>query len=240
MVEVVCYHAEAVKIAIDAGANRIELCSAPMEGGLTPSPGLVIAAKKICGAIPIHAMLRCREGNFVYTESEKELMLYDLKWLASSGVAGIVCGALKENHDLDIDFLANIKINAQDLHLVFHRAIDVCANPTKALEILIELGYSTILTSGTAAKAMDGMDAIQQLNHQAKGRIEIMAGSGVNADNIREIKNRTGIKQIHLSAINGKNLEGFQDGLYAFLRNSPFIPDAEELKRCIALFNGNE
>jgi|694.fasta_scaffold80250_5 copper homeostasis protein len=237
MVEVVCYHAEAVKIAIEAEANRIELCSAPMEGGLTPSPGLVIAAKKICGAIPIHAMLRCREGNFVYTDAEKELMLYDLKWLASSGVAGIVCGALKENHDLDIDFLANIKINAQDLNLVFHRAIDVCTNPAKALEILIELGYSTILTSGSATKAMDGIETILQLNQQAKGRIEIMAGAGVNAKNIQEIKSKTGIQQIHLSAINPKMLEGFQEGIQSFERASPYLPDPAELKKCIALFN---
>jgi copper homeostasis protein len=236
MLEVVCYNIEAIKIAIEAGAQRIELCSAPLEGGLTPSPGFVIAAKEICGNVPIHAMLRCREGNFVYDTREKELMLYDLKWLASSGVSGIVCGALDNKNNLDVDFLASIKINSNNLNLVFHRAIDVCNDASNGLETLVELGFYGILTSGSNIKAIDGIQNIKKLYEQAKGRIHIMAGSGINAANILEIKNKTGIQQIHLSAINNQSTKGFNDGINSFERPSPYLPVAEELKKCVALF----
>lgn len=236
MLEVVCYNLDAVKIAVDCGADRIELCSAPLEGGLTPSPGFVEAALKVCKEIPVHAMLRCREGNFIYNEAEKKIMLHDLEWLSKSRIRGIVCGALNPQGKLDVEFLSQIKSLSGKLNLVFHRAIDVCSNPLEALKQLMVLNFYGILTSGGAAKAADGTKLIQDLKNHSENKINIMAGSGINAENIKQILVETGVRQIHLSAINSSNTKGFNEGINSFHQQSPYHPDADELIKCIKIF----
>lgn len=237
MVEVVCYNIDAVKIAVACGVDRIELCTAPLEGGLTPNPGLVEAALKVCGDLPVHAMLRCREGNFIYCSDEKNIMLSDLQWLSKSGVKGIVCGALLEYGNLDIEFLEQIKMEAGKLNLVFHRAIDVCINPIEAMMELIQLNFHGILTSGGAAKAREGWSNIFQLQSKSSGRINIMAGSGIRPNNLEEILVATRVKQIHLSGIPAVRTEDIKDGFKSFSIHSPFTPSVNDLSECVKIMN---
>jgi copper homeostasis protein len=236
MIEVVCYSIEAVKIAVDCDVDRIELCSAPLEGGLTPSPGLVEQSLKICRHIPVHAMLRCREGNFVYTTLEKELMLNDMQWLSQSGVAGIVCGALLADTNLDDTFLTQIKQQSNNLNLVFHRAIDVCQEPIKAIEWLMKNGFHGVLSSGGSISAEQGMDELKELQLKCDNNFHLLAGGGIRSGNIKKILEKTGVKHIHLSAINSENIADFNLGINSFSLASPYVPNREELKKCMEIF----
>lgn len=182
------------------GAQRIELCSALDLGGLTPSYGLTqqfLALKHI----EIHCMIRHRDGGFIYNDMDKEIMLRDIHTFGQLGVQGIVVGAITVDGHLDIDFINTCVKEAHKhaMQCTFHRAFDMVKTPLEALQQLIDIGVDRILTSGQKAKAIDGLDLIQQLTQMANGRIEIMAGSGVNADNARAIAD-TGVDALHFTA----------------------------------------
>lgn len=197
-VEVCAYSLESCLAADRAGADRVELCASPHDGGCTPSMGLVksvLASTKI----EVHAMLRPRGGDFCYDTFEKQNLLADAQELVLAGVHGLVVGALLPNGDLDVEFLKALRAQVGDLSLTFHRAIDVSREPDKLLEQLISLGFRRILTSGFRDKAIDGIDHIAQLVIQADGRIEIMAGSGVNPQNCIHFLD-IGVDAVHTSA----------------------------------------
>ena len=181
-----------------AGADRVELCSSPLDGGCTPSTGLVKSVLETTH-IEIHAMLRSRGGDFCYDDFEKKNLIFDARELKESGVHGLVVGALLPNGDLDMEFIEEIRKEVGDLSLTFHRAIDVSRNPNQVLEQLISLGFRRILTSGLRDKAIDGIDNIAELVIQADGRIEIMAGSGVNPQNCLHFLD-IGVDAVHTSA----------------------------------------
>lgn len=194
---------DSVKGAITAGeygAKRVELCAALNEGGLTPSLGMIQACVKATKS-EVFVMIRPSSGGFVYTEEEIRLMEQDIKAVGNVGAAGVVFGVLDENHKINIQhnmFLMEAAIQS-NLKTTFHRAIDVSDNPLKAIEHIINIGFDRILTSGAKANAADGIQLIQELNRKAKGQLEIMAGSGVNANNVSNFQ-AIGLNAIHFTA----------------------------------------
>lgn len=202
-VEVCAYSLFSCLAADRAGADRVELCASPYEGGTTPSTGLV---KRVLAdtTIEVHAMLRPRGGDFCYDVTEKQTILAEASDLVAAGVHGLVVGALLPNGDLDIDFLKEVKRVASGVELTCHRAIDVARNPLEVMENLIHLGFARILSSGQKDKAMDGIEALAEMVERADGRIQIMAGSGVNPQNCTFFK-QIGVNAIHLSARTVRN-----------------------------------
>jgi copper homeostasis protein len=202
-VEVCAYSLFSCLAADRAGAQRVELCSSPWEGGTTPSAGLVEQALNMT-TLEIHAMVRPRGGDFVYDDSEKQTMLAEARSLIAQGVHGIVVGALKSNGDLDVEFMQEFREIAGERELTCHRAIDVSRDPIQLMEELIALGFNRILTSGGKNKALDGIENLAELVAASKGRIQIMAGSGVNPINCLEFV-QIGVDAIHLSARTTRN-----------------------------------
>ena len=197
-VEVCAYSLFSCLAADHAGAQRVELCASPWEGGTTPSAGLVEQALKST-SLEIHAMVRPRGGDFVYDETEKLTMLSEARSLVVQGVHGLVVGALKPDGDLDVEFMREFNEIAAGRELTCHRAIDVSRDPVRVMEDLIQLGFNRILTSGCKDRALDGIENIAELVAASKGRIQIMAGSGVNPINCLDFV-QIGVDAIHLSA----------------------------------------
>jgi copper homeostasis protein len=181
-----------------AGAQRIELCSALDVGGLTPSLGLVRTAAQNL-KIPVHVLIRPREGDFFYSETELEIMLADIRLCREAGAAGVVGGALTQAGKLDLPKMRAMKNAAEGLETTCHRAFDFVPDPQEALENLIEIGFARVLSSGQAATAFDGRVLLKELVAQSRGRIAVMAGGGVTAQNIRELAGFTGAQNFHFS-----------------------------------------
>lgn len=182
--------------AEQGGASRIELCAALSEGGTTPSYGTVATALRHCH-LPIIPIIRPRSGDFLYTETEIDVMLEDIRLLRRLGVAGFSLGALTPDGDLDEKLCRRLIREAEGLPVTLHRAFDRTASLEASLELAVELGFACILTSGGTPSAVDSLDRIRRLVEQADGRICIMAGSGITADNARHIVQSTGVSAIH-------------------------------------------
>lgn len=195
-VEVCTTSLQSARAAIAGGADRLELCSNLNSGGLTPSAALI--EKAIETGIPVNVLVRPRSGNFVYSESEIEIICHEIELLKKAGAAGIVCGFLLPNGDIDEQLCTRIRKLASPMSFTFHRAFDVCKNPEKSLEKIINAGCDRLLTSGQKNKAIDGIELISALIQQAKNRIIIMPGSGVNPNNVLQFVN-CGAKEVHLS-----------------------------------------
>lgn len=186
--------------AIAAGADRLELCTGLSTGGLTPSMGLVQAVVSAAGPGRVHVLVRPREGGFVYTAAEVDVMVRDVAALAATpGVAGVVIGALVHGGTLDMDATARMIEAAGELEVTFHRAIDVCPDPLALLDGLLELGVARVLTSGCAARSIDGLDTIAALAARAGDRLQIQAGGGVRTQDIPALLD-AGAAAVHLSA----------------------------------------
>ena len=153
ILEVCCGDIQSIYAAKTGGAHRIELCSALSEGGVTPSAGLIREA--VSSGIPaVHILIRPRGGDFLYSEDEIRLMETDIRCAVSSGVDGVVIGALTSDGDIDMTTCRRLIETAGDCSVTFHRAFDLCRNPQKALEDIISLGCDRILTSGLARSAV--------------------------------------------------------------------------------------
>lgn len=198
-VEAVCQSVEEAEAAAAAGAGRIELVAALSTGGLTPSVGVLAEIKARLPALPVMAMVRPRPGGFVYSGSEKAVMLRDGDALIAAGADGLVFGALTTDAALDAGFLGALVAQcAEGRAAVCHRAFDLTSDPFTALDTLIALGFRRVLTSGQAPTALGGADLLRALRERAAGRIEVLAGGGVRASNVRELIARTGCDQVHL------------------------------------------
>lgn len=185
--------------ATTAGAHRLELCSNLEQGGLTPSSGLlesVLAAVRV----PVFAMVRPRAGDFLYDDGEFDVMLRDVRHLRAAGAAGIVAGVLTADGQVDAVRLQELVAAAQPLPFTFHRAFDLVADPAAALEVLVAAGVARVLTSGQAASAVEGAEAIAATVVAAGARLVVMAGAGMQPDNVRALAARTGVREVHLSA----------------------------------------
>lgn len=195
LLEVCCGDIDSVVAAKAGGADRIELCCALGEGGLTPSYGMLTMA--LDKDIPVNILVRPRRGDFCYSDIEVESMVGDICMAGLSGVDGIVVGALTPEGDIDIAAMEKLLDEAGGLDVTFHRAFDMCRDPESALEALIKLGCHNVLTSGFKPNALDGIENLRQLVIQADGRINIIAGCGVTPRNAEEIISRTGVCSIH-------------------------------------------
>jgi len=187
---------EGARTAAENGADRIELCAALSEGGLTPSVGLMSAAAKL--PVPVYAMIRPRGGGFRYSDADKDLMLRDIQVAEQAGLAGIVIGAVTFEHELDRSFLS-AALAASALPAALHRAFDTLKDFSKGIADAIDLGFERILTSGQAETADQGLEVLAAAVKQAAGRISIMAGSGVTAANAAGILKHTAVPELHAS-----------------------------------------
>jgi copper homeostasis protein len=199
IIEIAVFSLESAIAAFNAGANRIELCSAPAEGGLTPSAATMRLARKYV-KIPIHVMIRPREGDFCYSAKEFEAMLLDIAAAKMVGMEGIVAGILNPDGSVDEKRTAILVDAATPMNVTFHRAFDMTKDQDEALEAIIYAGCARILTSGGQQSAPQGIEKLADLVKKAGDRISIMPGSGVKLDNIKHIAEITGTKEIHLSA----------------------------------------
>lgn len=189
---------ESAMTAFNGGANRIELCSALTEGGLTPTPGLLIQIQNNNPEkIPVFCLLRCRAGNFIYSHEEIEIMKEDARILRKHGADGFVFGALLENGDVDMKNCREIIKSCFNLPITFHRAFDFCRRPTIEVEVIIDLGFSRILTSGKQKTAQLGAKLIKKLVEQVGTRVIIMPGGGINLDNLKFIMENTEALEFH-------------------------------------------
>ena len=197
-IEVCVDNIESLITAQQAGADRIELCSALSLGGITPNAGFVQKALDLSN-VPVYAMIRPRAGDFVFSTAEIDIMISDIKFFKLLGIDGVVIGALTANGDIDEVALSRLMCAARDIGVTFHRAFDLCRNPQQALETLINAGCERVLTSGQQASAEQGKALIQELVKQADKRINIMPGAGINAGNAAMLVDDTAVIELHLS-----------------------------------------
>ena len=185
--------------AVDGGADRIELCSALEIGGLSPSPGLLRAASN--SPVPVVAMIRPRGGDFRFDEAETQLMLDEIDLVAAAGLQGVVLGASLADGRLDRHTLERLLRRAagHGLRSTLHRAIDLCPDLGQATRLAIDLGFERILTSGGARSAPAGLDGLRRCFDAAAGRIAIMPGAGIDADNVDLLRARLPVTDIHAS-----------------------------------------
>jgi copper homeostasis protein len=194
------------------GAQRLELCANLAEGGTTPSYGMAALIAAECG-LPLCAMLRPRAGHFYYTSHEFIAMQRDLEAMARAGAKGIVFGCLTADGDLQVEQTTMLVNQARTcgLAVTFHRAIDVCAKPLEAIDLLANLGVDNLLSSGQAKTAEAGLEGLRRMVQASAGRMSIMAGSGVHSGNAAVLKS-TGIDALHCTArmrLDGPDSFGF-------------------------------
>jgi len=197
ILEVCVDDAAGLDAAVQGGADRIELCSNLDIGGVTPSAGLMAEAAQL--AIPVIALIRPRGGGFSYSAAEERVMLRDIEQAARLGLAGVAIGALTADRLLDLPMLRRLASQAQGLQLTLHRAFDLVPDPATALEEAVSLGFHRILTSGGALKAPDGAARLASLVKQSQGRVRILAGSGITAENVQRLLSSTGVHEVHAS-----------------------------------------
>ena len=200
IIEICCGSYEDAYNSYKGGATRIELNSALHLGGLTPSLATLQLTKKNTD-LKVICMVRPRGAGFHYTEKEFEVMKADAQILMENGSDGLAFGCLDENGNIDVEQTKHIIdiIKSHHGEAVFHRAFDCVKDPYQAMETLIDLGVNRVLTSGLESKAMEGIKLIKELQEKYGDKIEILAGSGMNASNAKEMMEETGIYQVHSS-----------------------------------------
>jgi copper homeostasis protein len=185
ILEVCVADPQSLAAAIAGGADRIELCSALELGGLTPLPGLMALAAQ--SGVPTYALVRPRSGDFVFDDHDTDAMLRDIDAIRAAGLAGVVIGASRPNGELDLPLLERLIAHAAGLGTTLHRAIDLVPDFAEATEAAITLRVERTLTSGGATTALDGRDTIAFMHATARGRLAIMAGSGLTPDNVAQL-----------------------------------------------------
>lgn len=198
-IEICANSVESAVKAQEGGAYRVELCAGIPEGGTTPSFGDIRMARQLLQKTKLHVIIRPRGGDFLYSHLELEIMIHDIKVARQLGADGVVFGCLTSDGNVDIPAMKMLMNAVGNMDVTFHRAFDMCKNPQEALEQIIELGCSRILTSGQEADAFKGIPLLKELVKQADGRIIIMPGCGVNPNNIRRIAEETGTSEFHFS-----------------------------------------
>jgi copper homeostasis protein len=205
----VCVDSVASALAAErGGAQRIELCSDLLEGGVTPSLGLLsVVRSKV--SIGVHPIIRPRPGDFCYSEAEFEIMRRDIELAKREGADGVVLGLLKANGRVDIERTRALIELARPLSVTFHRAFDVSANLLEAFEDVCATGADRLLTSGGKQECLQGVDTVARLVQASGGRLAVMAGGRIGIKNASHIVERTGVSEIHVglaTPVNGANI----------------------------------
>jgi len=198
-IEIVVYNIESALKAQEGGADRIELCDNPGEGGTTPSYGMIEAARQNVN-LDVFVMIRPRGGDFHYSNYEFHCMKRDIDQCQKLSADGVVFGILNADGTLDKKRCKELIDRARPMKVTCHRAFDMTRDPIQTLEDCIEVGFDRILTSGHQTVASKGIDLIADLVKKANGRIAIMPGSGVNESAVEKIVSETGVNEIHFSA----------------------------------------
>jgi copper homeostasis protein len=236
--EIVVFNIESAMNAQKGGADRVELCDNPAEGGTTPSFGVMEIVRQAV-SMDVYAMIRPRGGDFVYTAYEYHAMKRDIEMCKRASLDGVVFGILKPDGTLDKDRCKKLIDAARPMKVTCHRAFDVTRDPFEALEACIEVGFDRILTSGQAQTAPEGLRLIKELVERAGNRISILPGSGIHEGNAKQIIDNTGAKEIHFSA------KAFQASEYQskirFTDALPeqmgkFVTDPEKVRMVMELF----
>ena len=217
----ICANSVASCIAAqEGGADRVELCAGIPEGGTTPSFGMIRNARENI-SIALNVIIRPRGGDFLYSESELREMVYDIQAAKELGADGLVFGCLRPDGSVDMEAMSVLMEAAGDTPVTFHRAFDHTSDPFKALEDIIALGCTRILTSGCRPTALEGAELLAGLVEKAGDRIIIMPGCGVREGNIAEIARLSGAREFHFSA-----RESVQSGM--FFRNPDVAMGSED------------
>ena len=201
LVEIACFNEESAIKAFLNGAQRIEICEDVFIGGKTPSDSVIESIIAHTGDIGRMVMIHKLGSSYQYTKRDFQWMLDRIGDLNDKDVHGYVFGAVNEKNHLDTEKLKELVTAAEGKDCTFHRAFDSIENKSEALEQLIELGFKRVLTSGGVGRAIDNTETIAKLNKQANGRIIILAGGGVRSSHARELIYKTGVIEIHSSAI---------------------------------------
>lgn len=209
--EIAVVSAAGAVVAVGGGAHRVELCCALELGGLTPSQGLAEStlagldglSQNLEDHAGVHPLIRCRPGDFIYSEDDVRTMVAETKALLRMGCAGVVVGALTPHGDVDKEAMMRLADAAREINpaaeLTFHRAMDQAADPLGVIDELASLGFTRILTSGQAPSAGAGLAMLKRMVKHAGGRIDVMAGGGLAAADIPAM-HQAGVSAVHLSA----------------------------------------
>jgi copper homeostasis protein len=189
-----------VRAAKNAGAQRVELCADLLEGGITPSLGVIRQARKVSG-IALNVMIRPRGGDFLFNDDEFAAMRADIETVKAEGADGAVIGLLTAPGEIDAARTRELVALARPLSVTFHRAFDVSAEPFRALETLMDLGVDRVLTSGQEATVLEGLPLIVELMKQAGDRIVIMPGGGITSRNVERIVAAARPRELHFAAL---------------------------------------
>lgn len=212
------------------GAKRIELCAALSVGGLTPNIGLIKKCVEL-STVEVHVIIRHKEGGFEYDTTDVELMKIDIEAAKKAGAKGVVFGILTVDHSISelnkevVDFS-----KALGLEVTFHRAFDFVKEYKIAIESIVKMRFDRLLTSGLQPTAIEGISVISDLQNRYGQEIQIMAGSGVNQQNVLELA-KTGIQNLHFTArkLSGKPVE--------LSMGEVMEVDEEKIKNTISLFS---
>jgi copper homeostasis protein len=199
VVEICIDSVESAIAAERGGANRLELCSDLLEGGITPGAGLIASVRRKV-AIELYVMIRPRGGDFCYSDSEFDVMREEIQHAQNLGADGVVLGLLDERGHIDVARTRQLVELARPLPVTFHRAIDMTPDLKQALENVVSTGACRILTSGGAPNATQGISEITRMVESARGRVAIMAGSGISTETIALVAESTGATEFHSSA----------------------------------------
>eukprot|EP00946_MAST-07B_sp_MAST-7B-sp1_P002336 g2336.t1 len=205
LLEVCCGGLECARAALAGGCDRIELCAALSEGGVTPSIGLVEAvvqaAREHGQGVKVFVLVRPRSGDFCYGPSELSIIHRDILAAAGAGADGVVVGALTPGGLIDMDamrgILSVVESATRKLEVTFSRAIDMARDQVESTQKCVELGIDRILTSGGAASAVEGSTTIRQMVEAAGGRVIVMAGGGIGPENVAALVESTGVPEVH-------------------------------------------
>ena len=189
-----------VRVAKAAGAARVELCASLIEGGITPSRGMIRQARAVAG-IKLHVIIRPRGGDFLFDDDEFAAMEADIETAKAEGADGVVIGQLATDGRIDVAHTRDLMARARPLAVTFHRAFDMTPDPLEALETLVELGIDRVLTSGQEASVLEGLPLIRELVEKAGQRIIVMPGGGITARNAGRIIAEARPREIHFAAL---------------------------------------
>jgi copper homeostasis protein len=190
---------ESAMAAQAGGADRVELCSNLLEGGTTPSAGMIEVCRERL-RVPMHVLVRPRGGDFVYSDVEIEVMQRDIALAKQLGAKAVVLGALHPDGTIHVEQVRALMGAAHPLSVTFHRAFDFTPDADAALDTLIGLGVERVLTSGQAPMAVEGTQTLRRLVMRAEGRIGILAAGGMSEENVTTVVERTGVREVHVRA----------------------------------------
>ena len=242
LIEVCANSIESALAAQAGGAARVELCSALIEGGLTPSAAAIELARERLH-IKLHILIRPRGGDFCYESTEFAVMKRDISFCKRAGADGVVSGILQPDGSVDMARMRELIEVARPMSVTFHRAFDMAADPFRALDDVLALGVERLLTSGQRGSVIEGCGLIAELVRRAGDRMIVMPGAGINEGNIRELITATGAREFHLSGqkkiasrMTYRNPHVFM-GVPGLPEYEIGVTDAEKIRRVVEAVN---